>query len=176
MVAVDDSVEFTFKGNHFTAKVLRGGLVGQCTLQRPHETSPQTILEGVASYTSLTAWTEACLQDVLEEYYTRYSSWKRVTHVQSKRTMGDLRDQCKVLNEHDVDTKGLYQEIVRLQNTITEMNTYIERLFSGETLPKRTWTFPSVCTKPQTTPVPSLDKIDSSIHSTTQTMLLQFTT
>ena len=32
LVNENDTVYFTFKGNHFTAKILRGGLIGGCKL------------------------------------------------------------------------------------------------------------------------------------------------
>jgi len=126
MVHVGDQVEFTFKGNHFTSRILRGGLLGDFFLQKTHESAPSKVLKNTIAFNSLTAWTEACLQDVLEEYYTRYSSWKRVYHVNTRRSMGDIRDQYKITK----DIKGdnvleLYKEILRLQQIIGEMNAYI---------------------------------------------------
>jgi len=126
MVQVGDQVEFTFKGNHFTSRILRGGLLGDFFLQKTHESAPSKVLKNTIAFNSLTAWTEACLQDVLEEYYTRYSSWKRVYHVNTRRSMGDIRDQYKLTK----DAKGenvleLYKEILRLQQIIGEMNAYI---------------------------------------------------
>ena len=71
LIHVDDTVFFNFKGNHFTASILMGGLIGNCKMSNFDKT--KRILIGVTAFSSLTAWTEACLQDVLEEYYTRYS-------------------------------------------------------------------------------------------------------
>jgi hypothetical protein len=173
IVNVNDSIEFSFKGNHFTAKILRGGLVGICTLRRPHETSTKRILKGTTSFSSLTAWTEACLQDELEEYYTRYSSWKRVIHVESKQSLGDLRDRCKLTNSDECDTIDLYKEIARLQSTITEMNTYIQRLCNGEHLGCKQWEFTTVKRhNTQRSPRKKRIKIDRVVHSSAQAMLL----
>ena len=86
LIKIGDTIEFTFKGNTFRAKILRGGLIGKCQQQSIHDKEPVSVLETTVGFSSLTAWTESCLQDLLEEYYTRYSSWKRVYHRESKRS------------------------------------------------------------------------------------------
>ena len=96
IVNVGDGIQFTFKGNTFYAKILRGGLIGDCRMSKTYSKEVVLLDRFVSAFSSLTAWTEAMLQDVLEEYYTRYSSWKRVTHSSTKRTMSDLRDLCKI--------------------------------------------------------------------------------
>lgn len=144
VIKVGDTIEFMFKSNYFSAKILRGGLIGDCKLLEAGDNESKTILEKTVAFSSLTAWTEACLQDIMDEYYTRYSSWKRVTHHESKRSMGDLRDQCKLLDTKKGtpdDQVELYKEILRLHNTIEEMNTYIIKLHNGEKLPLKTWSF-----------------------------------
>ena len=129
MVNVGDRVEFSFKGNHFSCKILRGGLLSDCFLQKAHETTPSKVLTSTLAFSSLTAWTEACLQDVLEEYYTRYSSWKRVYHVNSKRSMGDIRDQYQITKEvKSENIIEVHKEVLRLQHMIREMNTYIRSI------------------------------------------------
>ena len=37
LIKIGDTIEFTFKGNTFTAKILRGGLIGKCQQQTLHE-------------------------------------------------------------------------------------------------------------------------------------------
>ena len=140
LIHVDDTVFFNFKGNHFTASILMGGLIGNCKMSNFDKT--KRILIGVTAFSSLTAWTEACLQDVLEEYYTRYSSWKRVSHKESKRSMGDLRDQCKLLSKkrkREEEVPELYKEIYRLQQTIVNMKQYIDQWESGGNPERKTW-------------------------------------
>lgn len=124
LLKIGDSIEFNFKGHYFRAKIQRGGLISQCTVYRPQSKDAEKILQHVSSFSSLTSWTEACLQDILEEYFTRYSSWKRVIHVETNQTMGELRDRCKLLNGRvkDSDISELYKEIYRLQTTIQEMS------------------------------------------------------
>lgn len=128
MIRVGDSIEFSFKQHFFRAKIIRGGLIGQCTVYRPRITEPEVILQHHSSFSSLTSWTEACLQDILEEYFTRYSSWKRVYHLESSRTLGELRDRCKLLNGRirEEDSIELYKEIYRLQNTVKEMSIVLK--------------------------------------------------
>ncbi len=104
LIKIGDTIEFTFKGNTFMAKILRGGLIGKCQQQTLHEDA-KNALTNTVGFSSLTAWTESCLQDLLEEYYTRYSSWKRVFHRESKRSMSDLRDQCKLKERKSDDVK-----------------------------------------------------------------------
>jgi hypothetical protein len=108
----NDIIDFTFKRNYFTASIARGGVLAdfKCRKFRHSELSP---IFPKRTYTSLTAWTEAALQDILEEYYTRYSSWKRCVHKRTQRTMGDLRDSCKLKTAQSNNTE-LYREIYRL--------------------------------------------------------------
>lgn len=158
LVKVGDTVEFTFKGNTFQAKILRGGLLGKCMQQSIHQKEPVLVLQSTVGFTSLTAWTESCLQDLLEEYYTRYSSWKRVFHKESKRSMSDLRDQCKLKDtkrKHE-DVLELYKEIFRLQATIDEMNTHIKCLHNGQPLPYKSWTYLHI--EPQIKEIPVVKK------------------
>ena len=121
LIKIGDTIEFTFKGNTFRAKILRGGLIGKCQQQSIHDKEPVSVLETTVGFSSLTAWTESCLQDLLEEYYTRYSSWKRVYHRESKRSMSDLRDQCKLKERKSDDVMELYKEI---RDIIKKFHTY----------------------------------------------------
>ena len=66
LIKIGDTIEFTFKGNTFTAKILRGGLIGKCQQQTLHEDA-KDILTNTVGFSSLIAWTESCLQDLLEE-------------------------------------------------------------------------------------------------------------
>lgn len=174
LVKVGDTVSFTFKGNKFNAKILQGGLIGDCTLQRVHDPSQENILTQTVAFSSLTAWTEACLQDIMDEYYTRYSSWKRVIHQESKRSMGDIRDQCKLMDPSKTkeDTTELYKEIMRLHTTIDEMNSFITRVYSGERLPIQQWSYLNIDTQTHVPEVSNVREIiDSKVHSATQDLV-----
>ena len=129
IIQAGDRIEFSFKGNTFYAKILRGGIIGECSMKKPYENTETPITKFASAFSSLTAWTEACLQDLLEEYYTRYSSWKRVTHCETKRSMSDLRDQCKIyLRQYNQEENiELFKEIHRLQELVTKLKTYINK-------------------------------------------------
>jgi hypothetical protein len=166
-----DTISFTFKGNHFSATILDGGMIGKCTIKRVHDTEPQEILKQTVAFSSLTAWTEACLQDIMEEYYTRYSSWKRVIHSESKRSMGDIRDQCKLMDPTKAkdDTNELYKEIIRLHGTIDEMNYYIQRIHNGESIPFKQWSYLNIKPQQQVPRTIQIDEtIDMEIHDEIQ--------
>lgn len=166
VIKVGDTIEFMFKSNYFSAKILRGGLISDCKVKGIHDTESTPILQKTVAFSSLTAWTEACLQDIMDEYYTRYSSWKRVTHHESKRSMGDLRDQCKLLDSKKgiQDYTELYKEILRLHKTIKEMNEYIKRIHKGEQLPLKIWSFLNI-TAEKSTPTSNTIKHDVNIEA-----------
>ena len=166
LLKVGDTIEFTFKGNVFSAQILRGGLIGKCQQRSVHDTEPTPVLETTIGFSSLTAWTESCLQDLLEEYYTRYSSWKRVFHRESKRSMSDIRDQCKLYDKkrkHE-DVSELYREIYRLQRIIDEMNLYIKTMHTGASKPNKQWTYLAI--QPKTKQMPFIKKIKRKYTST----------
>lgn len=123
LIKINDEIEFKFKGNIFTAKIIKGGLITSCTFKSCRSTVSIECLNNVIAFSSLTAWTEACLQDVLEEYYTRYSSWKRVIHKPSSLTMSELRDRCKL--QHTKIDPDSYKEIYRLNTIIDSLKKYI---------------------------------------------------
>lgn len=123
LINVNDEIEFKFKGNIFVSRVVKGGLLSDCKYKSCRSPVYESCLKNVIAFSSLTAWTEACLQDVLEEYYTRYSSWKRVVHKQSNLTMSELRDRCKVQNSK-IDPE-LYKEIYRLNNMVDCLKKFI---------------------------------------------------
>lgn len=141
IIHVGDIIEFKFKGHYFIASIHKGGLISDC-FHRHKELKP--CLKNVIAFTSLTAWTEACLQDVLEEYYTRYSSWKRCIHKQSGFTMGELRDRCKLMNSK-IDQEA-YKEILRLTQSVSRLKNFI--VSKGFKVPKWENDMQSVIKKP----------------------------
>lgn len=98
IIAENDVLYFTFKKNKFTGRVAQGGLIWHCTWQKPGEEARSIFdksaqLGGqpfVRTFESLTDWTETCIQECLDEYHTRYSSWKRVRHQRTEQTMETL--------------------------------------------------------------------------------------
>ena len=101
-VRIGDELYFKFKGHHFTGKVLSGGLIGSCTWTPPGGTTvlifqePTVVREQliIKTFESLTDFTESCIQEKLDEYHTRYSSWKRVRHSRTNTSMETLWKRC----------------------------------------------------------------------------------
>jgi len=95
IVFQDDILYFSFKKHIFTGCIAQGGLIWQCTWQKPGEIPvglfKHTVELGrqpyIRTFESLTDWTETCIQECLDEYHTRYSSWKRVRHKRSEQPM-----------------------------------------------------------------------------------------
>lgn len=84
LLHVDDQVEFTFKKHKFGATISDGALIAQCTWNG----TPirQT------GFKTLTDWCDTCIQELVNEYVTRFSSWKRVRHVRTQRSFTQLRE------------------------------------------------------------------------------------
>jgi hypothetical protein len=159
LIKVEDSVEFTFKGNHFISKIFKGGILSKCKVKRSGTDKYEDVLKNVISFSSLTAWTEACLQEVLEEYYTRYSSWKRVTHHETKQSMGEIRDRYKLMNtDKRCESVELYKEIRRLEVIVNEM---IECIKSNSGEIDRRWTVLPVTIVEKNRPVQKKRKLNN---------------
>ena len=75
---------FRFKGHTFGAVIAEGGFIGHCTMNGKHVDLP--------SYKTLTDWCDSCIQELVQEYVTRFSSWKRVKHMPTGKSFTQLRD------------------------------------------------------------------------------------
>jgi hypothetical protein len=95
LVNLEDVLYFTFKKHVFTGHVTNGGIIWNCTWQKPGELAQEIFKHSVSlgqqpyvrTFESLTDWTETCIQECLDEYHTRYSSWKRVRHQLTDKPM-----------------------------------------------------------------------------------------
>tara|TARA_B110000008_G_scaffold115509_1_gene118252 strand:- start:8273 stop:9148 length:876 start_codon:yes stop_codon:yes gene_type:complete len=157
IVFCGDVLYFTFKKHLFTGKVAQGGLIWQCTWQKPGEhTQPIFNTDTVArqepyvrTFESLTDWTETCIQECLDEYHTRYSSWKRVRHQRSDQPMEILfkhLQRRKLTNEHSAVNNNrdvlLFEQIASqkygietLQKQIDAWSRWFKEKFPGQDLP-----------------------------------------
>lgn len=126
LVCADDVLYFTFKKNRFFGSITSGGLIWKCQWQKPG-LEPVAIfqkgamLDGlpyVRTFESLTDWTETCIQECLDEYHTRYSSWKRVRHQRLEQPMETLfkHYQRQSLPQTNESTVALYERIAALQH------------------------------------------------------------
>lgn len=137
-VFIDDVLYFSFKKHTFTGKVAKGGLIWKCTWQKPGEevkpvfSNSSTIEQQryVRTFESLTDWTETCIQECLDEYHTRYSSWKRVRHQRTDQPMEVLFKhlQKKQLTKESNSSKNilLYEQIAALTHHVESLKSSLE--------------------------------------------------
>lgn len=141
IVFLNDVLYFSFKKHVFTGKVTKGGLIWKCTWQKPGEDavpvfSSASSIENqrfVRTFESLTDWTETCIQECLDEYHTRYSSWKRVRHQRTEKPMEILFKHLQKKKMHKnspahTNTKHilLYEQIAAHAHHIEEQNQRLE--------------------------------------------------
>ena len=89
VVHAGDGLNFHFKGHDFGAKIMQGGLISHCTWnERP-------VLQEKVAFSTLTDWCDTCIQELVNEYVTRFSSWKRVRHVPTGTPFAQLREKLK---------------------------------------------------------------------------------
>ena len=123
LVAEGDELHFAFKNSEFKASLLPGGILSRCTWQRGGE--EKAVFMDRAGFTSLTDWCDSCIQELLSEYVTRFSSWKRVKHKRTGAPMSMLRAR---INELRPDT-GSADTIESLQRDLLRerrRNVYLE--------------------------------------------------
>jgi len=138
IVFADDVLYFSFKKHIFTGKVAQGGLIWNCTWQKPGE-SPNNIFKHanglgqqpyIRTFESLTDWTETCIQECLDEYHTRYSSWKRVRHRRTDQPMEVLfkhlqRTQLTPTSEGNKQIL-LFEQIASQKGHIATLTSHIQ--------------------------------------------------
>ena len=127
-VQKDDVLYFSFKKHVFTGKITDGGFIWKCTWQKPNQ-SPEIAFPNIPGRTfeSLTDWTETCIQELLDEYHTRYSSWKRVRHQRlHDRPMESIYKEFQfhnASNQAEVKPVVLYEQLIRRQHIVDELTT-----------------------------------------------------
>ena len=91
LVRPADTIHFTFKGNVFKASLQPGGIIAGCTWQQHGSKHTTPCFTDRGGFSSLTDWCDSCIQELLEEYATRFSGWKRCKHTATGTPMGLLR-------------------------------------------------------------------------------------
>lgn len=130
IVYTDDILYFTFKKNRFLGSITSGGLIWKCQWQKPGASVPIPVFQNTTSmesrpyvrtFESLTDWTETCIQECLEEYHTRYSSWKRVRHQRLDQPMEVLYKHFRSTTStpETETTVSLHERIVALQHQLS---------------------------------------------------------
>ena len=154
IVFVNDVLYFSFKKHIFTGKVAKGGLIWKCTWQKPGEdalpvfanTSTIENQRFIRTFESLTDWTETCIQECLDEYHTRYSSWKRVRHQRTDQPMEILFKhlQKKEMTKDPSSSKHilLYEQMAAqthhaetLTQRLQQWSEWFATAFPGQPLP-----------------------------------------
>lgn len=113
LIHIGDVIQFTFKRNQIMGSVGHGGHILH-TVITIDSIENKTLF--THTYPSLTAWSEACLREGLQEENTRYASWKRIIHQKSGRTLQNLRSQFNANTKMSAASRqDLFSEINRLQ-------------------------------------------------------------
>ena len=139
IVFIDDVLYFTFKKNSFTGKIAKGGLIWRCTWQKPGEEAKPIFISSsqldsqpfIRTFESLTDWTETCIQECLDEYHTRYSSWKRVRHERTDQPMEILFKHFLKKNLPKEQTNSnnllLYEQLAAYTHRIEMLTSSIDK-------------------------------------------------
>ena len=119
----NDQVAFHFKGHTFCATVVQGGLLSHCTWNE------EPVLEDKVAFATLTDWCDTCIQELVDEYVTRFSSWKRVRHVPTGIPLAQIRAKLK---DHETVTEcrcgQLTRQVLELQMQLKEA----KRMLAGK--------------------------------------------
>ena len=99
----DEAIYFCFKLHTFIAKISDKGMLYQCVWKKPNGEENYVFFDR-AGFSSLTSWTDSCIQELLHEYVTRFSSWKRVKCMRTNTPLGALRETGKLIS-NDQKTK-----------------------------------------------------------------------
>ena len=97
LVHGNDEIFFKFKGHSFSANVVAGGLIARC------QWNGNDVLQDKVAFTTLTDWCDTCIQELVHEYVTRFSSWKRVRHKPTGNSFAQLRQR---MTEEGMDVSG----------------------------------------------------------------------
>lgn len=153
IIFTSDVLYFTFKKHVFTGKIAQGGLIWHCTWQKPGEQvnpifrARNAIQQQpyVRTFESLTDWTETCIQECLDEYHTRYSSWKRVRHQRTDQPMEVLFKhlQRRQMTPHGQERNVLLfeqiaaqrQHIETLKETLSAWSSWFRGKFPDKPFP-----------------------------------------
>lgn len=124
LVHKNDELAFHFKGHTFSARLVQGGLLSHC------KWNGDAVLQDKVAFTTLTDWCDTCIQELLDEYVTRFSSWKRVRHVATGVSLAQIRTKLKPGLEPDTPCKceQLSREVLALEMQLQEAN----RLLTGK--------------------------------------------
>lgn len=133
-----DTLFFCFKKNRFSCEITQGGLLWKCVWLKPDGSIENifrntSIIEErpyIRTFESLTDWTETCIQECLDEYHTRYSSWKRVRHQRLGQTMETIYkhlQQKKNTTKSNGENIVFFERIAALSHKIEQQEISIKK-------------------------------------------------
>jgi hypothetical protein len=123
LVRAGDQLAFTFKKHRFTGVISAGALIAQCTWNgKPIHQS---------GFKTLTDWCDTCIQELVHEYVTRFSSWKRVRHVPTQRSFTQLREALPRIGLAPptctcAETRVQQRHIARLEQRIMQLQAQMK--------------------------------------------------
>lgn len=85
ILAPDDHLCFRYKDYLFSCQVDREGVL--CNFRA----NDSRVFCDRLPFDSISTWADSCIQQIAKEYVTRFSSWKRVRHLESGLCMNSLR-------------------------------------------------------------------------------------
>lgn len=74
---------------------MNGGILAACEWKQTRSQPAEPCFTDRQGFTSLTDWCDSCIQELANEYVTRFSSWKRVKHEKTQHPMAMLREQLR---------------------------------------------------------------------------------
>ena len=134
LVNSGDDLEFVFKGNRFTAKLLNGGIIGFCTW------NGNSVFDDRSGFGSLTDWSDTCIQECLNEFVTRFSSWKRIKHAPTGTPMHMLRSRLWEMRSRTSksSTASLEMELLAERRRVVYLSQQVQRLEKEASMRKDT--------------------------------------
>ena len=100
LVSDGDTLSFSFKGHTFSTHLKRGGILAFCAW------NDKPVFYDRSGFTSLTDWSDTCIQECLNEFVTRFSSWKRIKHAVTGTPMHMLRSRLWELRSASMGKKS----------------------------------------------------------------------
>mgnify|MGYP001175124781 CR=1 FL=1 len=113
-------VYFHFKSYYFKGTISELGCIYETYCddnQVFHERNP---------FDSISEWADACIQELCNEYVTRFSAWKRISHQESGLTLYTLRQMYNQFANGKVPITN--QTITTMRQYLTSTIVYIETL------------------------------------------------
>lgn len=85
ILSTDDHLCFRYKHYIFSCQVDSDGVMYN------FQANKRRVFCDRLPFDSISAWADSCIQQIAKEYVTRFSSWKRVRHLESGLCMNSLR-------------------------------------------------------------------------------------